>query len=202
MGKTRAPGARFSPRPALGGGLPGRAGTEVDQRPRLALRAARIVAAPAGAADALGEHRAGSALISRLARRQTIRPPMFRHTRTSSMSHDTGGGLTGPPAMAAPASSRPAREVELTMDLRMRVSPDRDDAGHRGPAFPLPANTTRASSDVIHDAARGMPSGHMLRRYSPPTSYRAWLIWPRLCVFTASTRATNTLRRSRAAFCR
>jgi len=45
MGKTRAPGALFSSRPALGGGLPGRAGTEVDQRPRLALQAARIVAA-------------------------------------------------------------------------------------------------------------------------------------------------------------
>ena len=45
-------------------------------------------------------------------------------------------------------------------------------------------------------------AAYMFRRYSPPTSYNAWLICPRLCVFTASTSAANTLRRSRAVRCR
>ncbi len=42
---------------------------------------------------------------------------------------------------------------------------------------------------------------HMLRRYSPPTSYSAWLICPRLWVFTASIKEANTFRRSRAVAC-
>lgn len=46
------------------------------------------------------------------------------------------------------------------------------------------------------------PAIYMLRRYSPPTSYSAWLIWPSECVFTASMSAANTLRRSRAVSCR
>src|SRR5690606_5879120 len=39
---------------------------------------------------------------------------------------------------------------------------------------------------------------YMFRRYSPPTSYNAWLIWPSEWVLTASISASNTLRRSRA----
>jgi len=46
------------------------------------------------------------------------------------------------------------------------------------------------------------PLDHMFRRYSPPTSYRAWLIWPSECVFTASINAANTFWRSRAVFWR
>ena len=43
---------------------------------------------------------------------------------------------------------------------------------------------------------------YMLRRYSPPTSYSAWLICPREWVFTACISAAKTFLRSRAVFCR
>src|SRR5690348_4014428 len=40
-------------------------------------------------------------------------------------------------------------------------------------------------------------SAYMFRRYSPPTSYSAWLIWPSEWVFTASISAAKTFLRSR-----
>jgi len=43
---------------------------------------------------------------------------------------------------------------------------------------------------------------YMLRRYSPPTSYSAWLIWPRLLYFTASSSDSKMFLRSRAVRCR
>src|SRR5699024_5310831 len=51
----------------------------------------------------------------------------------------------------------------------------------------------------LHDMVSG---DHMFRRYSPPTSYKAWLICPSEWVLTASIRAANTFLRSRAVFCR
>src|SRR5690606_9319323 len=57
-------------------------------------------------------------------------------------------------------------------------------------------------TDYLHPSpCQSEITHYIFRRYSPPTSYSAWLICPRLCVFTASTRLSNTLRRSRAVAC-
>ena len=42
---------------------------------------------------------------------------------------------------------------------------------------------------------------YMLRRYSPPTSYSAWLICPSELYLTACISCSNRLRRSRAVVC-
>src|SRR6185312_15546345 len=46
------------------------------------------------------------------------------------------------------------------------------------------------------------PFSHIFRRYSPPTSYNAWLICPSELYFTASTNCSNTFFRSRAVSCK
>src|SRR5207342_2791874 len=55
---------------------------------------------------------------------------------------------------------------------------------------------------VRHPCFRREDGDYMLRRYSPPTSYNAWLICPSECVFTASISEAKTFWRSRAVFCR
>lgn len=57
-------------------------------------------------------------------------------------------------------------------------------------------------SDLAIEARDVGTPRYIFRRYSPPTSYRAWLICPSELYFTASIRRSKMFLRSRAACCR
>lgn len=97
----------------------------------------------------------------------------------------------------APAASDTAA-IALPQCEAGRLHPDRS---QRSMAPPDGQRQTRWPRAAKY-RERGRPFRYMFRRYSPPTSYSAWLICPRLCVLTASISASNTLRRSRAVRCR
>ena len=68
----------------------------------------------------------------------------------------------------------------------------------RRPAEERPGNGTGGRERDREARSPGWLRHHMFRLYSPPTSYSAWLICPRLWVLTASTRAAKTFPRLRA----
>ena len=73
--------------------------------------------------------------------------------------------------------------------------------------IPLPWRLTgraekRAAMRRQHELPPEAGHSYIFRRYSPPTSYSAWLIWPSEQVLTASINASKVLPRARATACR